>query len=69
MLTQSVALTCHPQTCGEAVRAAAEPQDDMRGSADYKRVLIAALVKRAIGIAARRARGEQVEAGHEYVGR
>src|SRR6266404_4784951 len=53
----------------EAVRAAAEPQDDMRGSADYKRVLIAALVKRAIGIAARRARGEQVEAGHEYAGR
>jgi carbon-monoxide dehydrogenase medium subunit len=53
----------------EAVRAAAEPQDDMRGSVDYKRVLIAALVKRAIGIAVRRARGEQVEAGHEYVGR
>lgn len=53
----------------EAARAAAEPQDDMRGSADYKRVLIAALVKRAIGIAVRRARGEQVEAQHEYVGR
>jgi carbon-monoxide dehydrogenase medium subunit len=53
----------------EAARAAAEPQDDMRGSADYKRVLIGALVKQAIGIASRRARGEQVEAGHEYVGR
>jgi carbon-monoxide dehydrogenase medium subunit len=53
----------------EAVLAAAEPQDDMRGSADYKRVLIAALVKRAIGIAVRRARGEHVVAGHEYVGR
>jgi aerobic carbon-monoxide dehydrogenase medium subunit len=53
----------------EAARAAAEPQDDMRGSAEYKRVLIAALVKRAIGIAVRRARGEQVEAQHEYVGR
>lgn len=53
----------------EAARAAAEPQDDMRGSAEYKRVLIAALVKRAIGIALRRARGEQVEAGHEYVAR
>src|SRR5213594_1980833 len=36
------------ETAVEAVRAAAEPQDDMRGSADYKRVLIAALVKRAI---------------------
>ena len=53
----------------EAARAVAEPQDDMRGSAEYKRVLIAALVKRAIGIAVRRARGEQIEAGHEYVGR
>jgi carbon-monoxide dehydrogenase medium subunit len=53
----------------EAARAAAEPQDDMRGSADYKRVLIGALVKRAIGIAERRARGEPVEAQHEYVGR
>jgi len=53
----------------EAARAAAEPPSDMRGSTDYKRALIAALVKRAIGIAARRARGEQVEAGHEYVGR
>ena len=52
-----------------AAQAAAEPQDDMRGSANYKRVLVAALVKRAIGIAARRARGEMVEAQHEYVGR
>jgi hypothetical protein len=41
----------------------------MRGSAEYKRVLVAALVKRAIGIAARRARGEKAEAGHEYAGR
>ncbi len=53
----------------DAAREAAEPQSDMRGSADYKRALIAALVKRAIGIAVRRARGEHVEAGHEYVGR
>jgi aerobic carbon-monoxide dehydrogenase medium subunit len=53
----------------EAARTAAEPQDDMRGSAEYKRVLVAALIKRAIGIAVRRARGEQVEAQHEYVGR
>ena len=57
------------ERAAEAARVAAEPQDDMRGSADYKRVLIAALVKRAIGIAVRRARGEQVEAQHEYVGR
>lgn len=53
----------------DAARAAADPQSDMRGSAEYKRALVAALVKRAIGIAARRARGEHVEAGHEYAGR
>ena len=50
----------------EAARAAAEPQSDMRGSADYKRVLVGALVKRAIGIALRRARGELVEVSHIY---
>jgi carbon-monoxide dehydrogenase medium subunit len=53
----------------EAARQAAEPQSDMRGSADYKRVMVATLVKRAIGVASRRARGEHVETGHEYVGR
>ncbi|MGH7745977.1 MAG: FAD binding domain-containing protein, partial [Candidatus Dormibacteria bacterium] len=57
------------QAAGEAAMAAAEPQSDMRGSAEYKRVLIGSLVKRAIEIAARRARGEHVEASHEYVGR
>lgn len=50
----------------EAARSAAEPQSDMRGSADYKRVLVGALVKRAIEIAVRRARGEQVEVSHIY---
>jgi carbon-monoxide dehydrogenase medium subunit len=45
----------------EAARAAADPQDDMRGSAEYKRQLVVALVKRAIAIAVRRARGEQVD--------
>jgi carbon-monoxide dehydrogenase medium subunit len=53
----------------DAAHEAAQPQSDMRGSAEYKRVLVAALVKRAIGIAARRARGEQVEVGHEYAAR
>lgn len=57
------------QAAAQAAREAAEPNSDMRGSADYKRTLIAALVKRAIGIAARRARGEHVEGGHEYAGR
>jgi carbon-monoxide dehydrogenase medium subunit len=50
----------------EAARAAGDPQSDMRGSADYKRTLVSALVKRAIEIAVRRARGEQVEASHIY---
>jgi aerobic carbon-monoxide dehydrogenase medium subunit len=50
----------------EAARAAADPQSDMRGSAEYKRNLVGALVKRAIEIAVRRARGEQVEVGHIY---
>ncbi len=50
----------------EAARAAADPQPDMRGSAEYKRQLVVALVKRAIKIAVRRARGEQVEGGHLY---
>lgn len=56
-------------SAASAAREAAQPQSDMRGSAEYKRVLVGALVKRAIGIAARRARGEQIEAGHEYAGR
>ena len=50
----------------EAAYAAADPQSDMRGSAEYKRALVAALVKRAIDIAVRRARGERVEVSHIY---
>jgi carbon-monoxide dehydrogenase medium subunit len=50
----------------QAARTAAEPQSDMRGSADYKRTLVGSLVKRAIAIAMRRARGEQVEVSHIY---
>jgi CO/xanthine dehydrogenase FAD-binding subunit len=50
----------------EAARTAADPQSDMRGSADYKRTLVGALVRRAIEVAVRRARGEQVEVGHIY---
>jgi carbon-monoxide dehydrogenase medium subunit len=54
------------QAAAKAASAAGDPQPDMRGSAEYKRVLAAALVKRAIEIAARRARGEHVEVSHEY---
>ena len=50
----------------EAARAAADPQSDMRGSADYKRTLVGALVRRSIDIAVRRARGEHVEVSHLY---
>ena len=53
-------------TAMDAVRAAVDPQSDMRGSADYKRSLAAALVKRAIEVALRRALGERVEVSHIY---
>lgn len=50
----------------DAARGAADPQTDMRGSADYKRALVASLTKRALEAAARRAQGEQVEVSHIY---
>lgn len=50
----------------EAARTVADPQADMRGSAEYKRELVGALVQRAIEAAVRRARGEQVEVSHLY---
>jgi aerobic carbon-monoxide dehydrogenase medium subunit len=53
----------------EAAMAAAEPASDMRGSADYKRLLVRSLTRRAIEASVRRARGEKVEVTHEYVGR
>jgi aerobic carbon-monoxide dehydrogenase medium subunit len=51
----------------DAARAQADPQTDMRGSADYKRAMVAALTKRAIEAAAMRARGKQTEVSHSYV--
>lgn len=54
------------EAAAEAARVAADPQPDMRGSAEYKRTLVAALVKRAIEAAVRRAHGEQVEVSHLY---
>jgi len=50
----------------EAARAEADPQPDMRGSADYKRLMIASLTKRAIEAAAARAAGKQIEVSHSY---
>lgn len=54
------------EAAAEAAMAAADPQSDMRGSVAYKRALVRALAKRALDIAARRARGEVVEGGHLY---
>jgi aerobic carbon-monoxide dehydrogenase medium subunit len=52
-----------------AAMAAGDPQSDMRGSADYKRLLIKSLTRRAIEAALKRCRGEKVEVTHEYVAR
>jgi aerobic carbon-monoxide dehydrogenase medium subunit len=54
------------ENAAEAARAAAEPQPDMRGSAEYKRQLVGALVKQAMAIALQRARGNFVEVSHIY---
>ena len=50
----------------QAAVAASDPYDDRRGSAEFKRQLIATLTKRAIAIAQRRASGETVKNSHEY---
>lgn len=41
---------------GEAASAAARPIDDMRGTAAYRKTVVGVLVRRAVGIAAARAR-------------
>lgn len=50
----------------EAVREAGDPQPDIRGSAEYKRSLVAVLAKRAIQAAVQRAQGKHVEVSHIY---
>lgn len=42
---------------GDLAAAAVEPDDDVHGSADYKREMVAVFVRRALGIAVQRARG------------
>lgn len=54
------------RTAMEAAHRAADPQPDTRGTAEYKRSLVAALVKRAIEVAVERARGKHVEVSHIY---
>jgi aerobic carbon-monoxide dehydrogenase medium subunit len=51
---------------GEAVIDIAQPQSDVRGSAEYKRHAAGALAKQAIEAALKRARGENVEVMHLY---
>jgi aerobic carbon-monoxide dehydrogenase medium subunit len=54
------------ESAADAARVAADPQSDMRGSVEYKRQLVGALVKRSIHAALQRARGHQVEVSHIY---
>lgn len=46
----------------DSAMAAADPSGDNNGSADYKRCVLGVLVRRALGVACRRSRGETVSA-------
>ena len=50
----------------EAAAAACDPPADLRGSKDFKRALVRALVTRALDAAHHRVRGESVEVSHLY---
>ncbi|MGH9472769.1 MAG: FAD binding domain-containing protein [Terriglobales bacterium] len=52
-----------------AAADAAEPPADTRGSTEYKRLLIRALVLRSLRAAWARSRGEHAEISHEYAAR
>src|SRR5262249_62186516 len=47
------------RAAAEVAAAGADAADDLHGSADYKRAMVAVFVRRALGIAAARARGAQ----------
>ena len=66
-LTGKAATPENLESVAEAAMAAVEPLSDVRGSSDYKKVLVRALVKRAAQRAVRRAGGETIEGSHEYV--
>jgi carbon-monoxide dehydrogenase medium subunit len=50
----------------EAAAASADPADDLHGSADYKREMVAVFTRRALGAATARARGAQPVARYAY---
>ena len=54
------------EQAADAAAAAADPEDDMRGTADYKRQLVRALTREALQAALHRCRGERVELSHHY---
>jgi carbon-monoxide dehydrogenase medium subunit len=54
------------ERAAEAASAECDPLPDMRGSVEFKRNLVGALLKRAIAVAQRRARGERVPLSHQY---
>ncbi|MCH8198566.1 MAG: xanthine dehydrogenase family protein subunit M, partial [Chloroflexi bacterium] len=59
--------TLDEATAAEAARlvqAAVTPFSDVRGSAEYRRDMVAVALTRALGIASRRHAGERVEAGY-----
>ena len=51
---------------GDAAASGADPADDMHGSADYKREMVAVFVRRALRVAAARARGVEPATGFPY---
>ncbi len=54
------------EAAAEAASIASDPQTDMRGSTEYKRALVGALVRKAIDAALRRTRGEPAKVSHLY---
>jgi len=53
-------------TVGDAAAEGVDPADDMHGSADYKHEMVAVFVRRALRVAAARARGVEPVTGFPY---
>jgi carbon-monoxide dehydrogenase medium subunit len=50
----------------ELAAASADPADDLHGSADYKREMVAVFTRRALRVAAARARGAEPAAHYAH---